>query len=141
MGPPHCSLQVCQLLQMRDQPILRLFERRQRHTFARHAGEFAREGGFERLFPCEQYFMNRSVVACEVRNEAVNKRGVPAELLEHLHHVEDIAGVLTIQGRDEFASVEFRGVENRQNDVSCELLLCCIGETSSPPFVVGSTAR
>jgi hypothetical protein len=113
---------------MRDQPILRLFERRQRHTFARHAGEFAREGGFERVFPCEQYFMDRSVVACEIRNEAVNKRGLPAELLEHLHHIEDIAGVLPIHGRDEFASVEFRSVENRQNDVACELLLRCIGE-------------
>ena len=36
----------------------------------------------------EQHLVHRSVVAREVGNKAVDQRGLPAESLQHLHHIE-----------------------------------------------------
>jgi hypothetical protein len=59
----------------------------------------------------------------EVSDEAVYEELLPAEVVEHVQYVEDVAWVLAIHGGHELAAVELRRGKHRKRDVRGEEIL------------------
>jgi hypothetical protein len=56
--------------------------------------------------------VNWAIVNRKVCNEAVHEGGLPAKSLDHFQHIEDIARMLPIHRGDQFAAIQFCGIED-----------------------------
>ena len=84
------------LRQFLEQARLPRHQRVQFDHLAGHAGELVRERGLQRFDLGEQHFVGRTVVTGQIDHEAVDELRLPAKALQHVHHVEDVAWMLTI---------------------------------------------
>ncbi len=83
-------------LQLPDHTFARAKQGFERHRIGGHADEVAFVVGADIAERREQYFMHRAVVAGQIDDEGAPDFQRDALMLEELHHVEQVARVLTI---------------------------------------------
>ncbi|KVC94977.1 hypothetical protein WI77_10870 [Burkholderia ubonensis] len=108
--------------QFLSQPLAGFQQGVQAARYLGHADEAAVVVPCDVLVAAKQHFMDGSIVASEIYDEAFDHAlGQPTGLIK-LPDIEQITRVLAIEGRNEFAAIEFIGREHGQLQFRCELL-------------------